>query len=207
MRHRAPRLVVSLLLALGLLAGCASAEVKPTRSERARDYYPLAVGNRWVFRVKPAPPGQDRQEVRILSKDADGFFVSNVGTRLAARSTGIFDGDRFLLEEPLETGHDWLAVPSVSTVERYRIIGTGVLINVPAGSFSDCVQVEIEQPITARDGRSGRLLGVWTYAPGVGPVHFVQRVELDGVPATTNAEYALVEFDLVAGAEKAAPEG
>lgn len=191
------RIAASLVLLLPI--ACATTQEKPAPDLGVHAYYPLAVGNRWVFRITPAPPGQEEKEVRITGRDPSGFFVTNVGTRIAHRPSGIFDGDRFLLEEPLETGHQWMAIPSVTTVERYEIIATGVRVNVPAGRFEDCVQVRIEQPIRARDGRQGKLVGVWSYAPGVGPVHFVQRVELPGLRPQKNAEYELVRFELAPG--------
>lgn len=182
--------------AASLSVGCATTGPTAPRAFTAADYYPLAKGNRWVFQVRPAAFGQEEQVVELADVDEDGFFTSNVGARLQSRSQGIFDGQRFLIEAPLEVGHRWLAVPSVSTVERYRIVQTGVRMRVPAGSFSGCLQVETEQPIRAQDGRSGRLIGVWTYAPHIGPIHFVQHVELDGAAPVLNVEFQLVEVKL-----------
>lgn len=166
---------------------------------RAADYYPLAIGHRWRFRVRPAPAGEEEQEIALVAQDAQGFFATNLGNRLMSRASGIFDGDRFLIEEPLRVGHTWMSVPSASTIERYRVLSTSAQVSVPAGTFTRCVQVEMAQAIRTREGNAGRLVGIWSYAPGVGPVHFVQRVEFDDGYAQVNAEYALVEVHLAAG--------
>ena len=77
---------------------------------QARDFYPLAVGNAWTYR---SSPGEETRTISII-REEEGFFIDNntPPSRLQTRSTGVYDGDRFLLEEPLEVGHKWLAVPS-----------------------------------------------------------------------------------------------
>lgn len=178
-------------------SGCASRRVRPVApSAAASTYYPLAVGHTWTFQTLPAAPDGAPLVVRLERQTPDGFLESNLGSRLVARADGVFDGQRFLIQRPLEVGHAWLAVPSPSTVERYRIVARGVPVSVPAGTFSDCLQVEASQPIRARDGRSGRLVGVWSYARGVGPVHFRQWVELEGMRPQDSIEFRLRAYHL-----------
>lgn len=178
------------------ILGCATSQERPAPKDDAGAYYPLGVGNRWVFRASSPSQTSDTFEVRIDSRDAEGFYVSSQGARMMRRASGIFDGDRFVIEEPLEVGHEWMAVPSASAVERFRIVGMRVPVSVPAGSFSDCLQVEMSQTVRAQDGRSGRLVGIWTYAKNVGPVHFKQWVELPGAENIANVEFQLLEFDV-----------
>lgn len=194
MQLRLP-LVCTLLFAL-IAAGCATTPGAGKGSARARDYYPLAVGNSWTYRVTPAPPDAPLGEVKVVSEENGAFIVDFGGhqAQLGARATSISDGTRTLIEEPLEVGHAWVAVPAPSTVERYRILATDVDVKVPAGLFRGCLQVETEQEVTSREGVKGKLVGVWSYAPGVGPIHFVQKVYVGDEPPRKNVEYRLMRY-------------
>ena len=196
-------IVLVTLLSCGALAGCATSQERVLPRAEAADYYPLDIGNRWVFRATSPAQAGENFEVRIDSRDTNGFYVSSQGMRMMRRAGGIFDGDRFLIEDPIEVGHAWMAVPSASVVERFRIVGTKVAVSVPAGSFSDCVQVEMSQSIRGQDGSTGRLVGVWTYAKNVGPVYFKQWVEFPDVEDVPNVEFQLLEFE-VSGASAGA---
>lgn len=193
MRVRLLSALCSLAFLAALVPACATTSEAAVRSERARDYYPLAVGRSWTYRITPAPPDMPEGEIAVVSEQ-DGLFALNVGGHLGARATSITDGTRNLLEEPLEVGHSWVAVPAPSVVERYSIVAVDAEMKVPAGLFRNCVQVQIEQDVTSRDGVKGRLVGVWTYAPGVGPIHFIQNVHVGSAPARKNAEYTLVRY-------------
>jgi hypothetical protein len=113
-----------LLCVLCVPTGCATDDGAATSQSpaqqaalKARDFYPLAVGNTWTYR---STPGDETRTIAIV-REEEGFFIDNntPPARLQTRSTGVYDGDRFLLEEPLEVGHKWLAVPSASEVERW----------------------------------------------------------------------------------------
>jgi hypothetical protein len=184
--------------ALVLLAGaCATTpKAKTPPSVRASDYYPLAVGNSWTYKVTPsAPDGQDEMTIEILAEEA-GRFTLNVGGTLEARPTGVTDGQRYLIEEPVEVGHEWISVPAPSAVERYKIVETGVKVSLPAGTFKDCVRVSIEQELRTRDGVPGKLVGTWTFAKGIGPIHFVQDVTVGNEEPRRNIEYKLYRYHL-----------
>lgn len=167
-------------------SGCAT-------TAKAIDFMPLAVGNRWTYRVTPGPT--QAQEVVILKRDSDGFFVDNQGGRLAPRRDGIFDGTRFLLEEPLVVDHSWSAVPGNASAERYRIIANDAEVTVEAGTFAPCVIVQGEQP--TRDpntGKAATLIMTWTYARGVGLVEMQQAVRLSPDIVQTTATIELLSF-------------
>ena len=182
-----------LFAAVVVMSHCATTAEQKTRPVRAADYYPLVVGHSWTFLVTPSAPEQPQQTVEVLAED-NGWFRMSVGPPLAARATSITDGTMDLLREPLEVGTEWVIVPSASTVLKNRIVAVDAEVKTPAGLFRDCVQVETEQQIRARDGTKGRLVGVWTYAPHLGPIHFVRRVELEGAPAKKDIEYSLVGY-------------
>ena len=131
-------LMLALTLLSPLATSCATSTEAPDKvsGPRARDFMPLAVGNKWEYRIKGAPPEAPTDAREIVEKDSQGFFVSNQGQRLAPRTDGIFDGERFLLQEPIETGHAWIAVPKdmPDGVERYKIIAVGTRHNVLSAS-------------------------------------------------------------------------
>jgi hypothetical protein len=184
-----------------LLASCATTQEAAPKKHTLRDYYPLAVGNSWTYVIKPAPPDHAQATVELVSEE-NGFYKMSVGGQLAARATSITDGVRDMLREPLEVGNEWVAVPDASEVERYKIVDNNADVKTPAGMFRGCVQVEMTTEIRSRDGQKGRLIGRWSYAPGIGPIHFVQTVELGEQPPRKNIEYILVGYKIDDGADE-----
>jgi hypothetical protein len=191
--------VLSLVLLGSLLGACATTSAAPSSMSglRAKDYVPLAVGNRWEYKVTPAPPDKPTDEVKIVEMDEKGFFVDNHGGKLAPRTDGVFDGQRFILQEPVEAGHEWLAVPDPRALEKYKITAVGTTARVPAGTFENCVEVEATQemrhPVT---GEHATMTMTWTYAPGVGLVKAVGKVFPDSHPPQTTTTMELVSFDV-----------
>jgi hypothetical protein len=163
--------------------GCASTqapvEEKPRDSAQLRDFYPLAVGNTWSYRVNGR--GDKTVDVKIL-KEEEGFFHDNQGGQLMADSFGIRDQKRYLLRGPVEPGRTWTNVVSVSSTERYEILQAGVTCEAPAGVFKDCVQVEGRNRVDA----DTTLINTFTFAPGVGLVRIQVEAERAGrrIPQT-----------------------
>ena len=190
--------VVLLSFAFIVLAACASTPAVEKQGARSsREYVPLAVGNTWVYAVTPSPPDKPTDEVKILDKDQKGFFVDSKGGTLAPRTDGIFDGKRFLLQDPIVEGHEWMAAPEPTVVEKYVIKATGVSLSVPAGNFSDCVDVESKLEVrNPQNGQPGVLTVTWTYAPGVGLVRLVQSFKPGELPEQVVARMELVSFDV-----------
>ena len=193
MRHWLPAAFLLLAIAPALVAGCATTTVAPTTGAvRARDLVPLAVGNTWEYRVS-ADGGGTTSAVTIVDKSADGYFIDNRGNKLAPRSDGLFDGDRFLVQEPVEEGHAWMAVPKdqPNVVEKYRISSVSASASVPAGAFEGCVEVEAEQTV-----QQGVMKMTWTFAPGVGLIKISQRVAPVGAPERTTMTMELVKYQV-----------
>jgi hypothetical protein len=187
------------------LTGCATTKDSgPPQALQAKDYYSLIEGNAWTYRVRPASEGHDVDTVLITGKDHEGFYIDDHGGRLQARSNGIFDGDRFLLEDPLEIDHSWIAVPTPSAVERYKIIDVNRSVSVPAGNFLNCVVVRGEQPGISADGRDILVIMKWTYAPGVGLVELVQEIKIGDGPAKQTLERRLIQYNFSSGARERA---
>ncbi|WP_257447100.1 hypothetical protein [Archangium lipolyticum] len=147
-----------------------SGEARPSESLSA--YYPLAVGNRWTYRINGRT---DRTvDVEVL-KEEDGYFHDSQGGQLTVDGFGVRDQKRYLLRGPLSEGTQWTNVVSVSSTERYRILQAGVPCESPAGSFNHCVRVEARNRVDA----STTLVNAFTFAEGVGLV----RVEVSAEKA------------------------
>ncbi|HYO52238.1 hypothetical protein [Archangium sp.] len=140
-------------------------ESRPSESLAA--YYPLAVGNRWTYRVNGRV--DKTVDVEVL-KEEGGYFHDNQGGQLAVDGFGVRDRKRYLLRGPLAEGSQWTNVVSVSSTERYRILQSGVPCEAPAGSFEHCVRVEARNRVDA----TTTLVNALTFAEGVGLV----RVEV-----------------------------
>lgn len=163
-------------LSMGMGA-CASrqqvAEPESRPSESLAEYYPLAVGNRWTYRVN----GREDKTVDVeILKEEDGYFHDNQGGQLAVDGFGIRDRKRYLLRGPLSEGNSWTNVVSVSSTERYRILQAGVPCEAPAGSFAHCVRVEARNRVDAET----TLVNALTFAEGVGLV----RIEVSAEKAS-----------------------
>jgi len=177
----------TLLLPLVVAAGCATAPSASSKAgpagSRAADYFPLAVGNEWVWDdVSPQLPAGGRpsaRTVKILERTADGYFRDNERTELRADGECVRDRLRRLLCAPLTAGTAWKSVVSVSSTERYEIVGVGERIDVPAGRFDGCVRVRAHN----RAGAGSEHVMELTYAPGVGPVRLETWAVVDGVAA------------------------
>jgi hypothetical protein len=194
-------LALALSLPLSLVTSCATPTDAPDKmsTPRARDFMPLAVGNKWEYRIKGAPPEAPIDAREIVEKDSQGFFVANNGQRLAPRTDGIFDGERFLLQEPIETGHEWIAVPKdmPDGVERYKITAVGTSARVPAGTFDGCVEVEFSTVIRHKVTNEKATITVTsTYAPGVGLIKTTGNVVPEKSQGETMPALELVKYDV-----------
>jgi hypothetical protein len=166
-----------------LAAACARAPATPAPAAPAAqapgDYFPLAVGNEWVYRDdSPALPPERRgsqRTVRILERTADGYFRDTERGELRADRDCLHDRSRRLLCAPIAKGSTWSSVVSVSSTERYEIAAVGETVATPAGTFAGCVRVRAHN----RAGRGADHVLEITYAPGVGPV----RIETFAVVA------------------------
>jgi hypothetical protein len=175
------------LLVIMLLAACTHAPTARRATApklRAGDYYPLTVGNSWTYEVQLL--GETRaMEVRLLKETADGFVEDSTGAQLKVDSLGIRDPKRYLLQEPVEVGHRWTNVVSVSSVERYEIVAADQPCEAPAGTWASCVIVQSTNRI--KDGEL--LVNEMTFARGVGIVRVITSLESEGrrIPQTSVA--------------------
>ncbi|MGA8891373.1 MAG: hypothetical protein WB493_07385 [Anaeromyxobacteraceae bacterium] len=151
-------------------AGTAPAAGKPaTAAPDPMAYFPLGVGNEWTW-VDLSPSQQPgtarRRTVRIVSRDAEGFYVDDSRGALKSAHGCIQDRVRRILCAPFEEERTWTSVVSETSTERYQIAATGLTVTVPEGTFQDCILVRARN----RAGSDAEVLLETTYAPGVGPV-------------------------------------
>ncbi|HEY7726261.1 MAG TPA: hypothetical protein VH880_13070 [Anaeromyxobacteraceae bacterium] len=171
------------ILAAAAAAGCAGASRAPgggARGPSPGDFFPLAVGNEWVYLDRsPALPASARppeRRVRILERTRDGFFRDSERGELRADPDCLRDRSRRLLCLPLEVGNAWVSVTGVSATERYEIAAVGERVETAAGVFRGCVRVRAH--LRASGGAENVL--ELTYAPGVGPVRIETYAVVDG---------------------------
>jgi hypothetical protein len=178
--HRGPA-----LLLCTALAACSHASydvaARPA-SAPAQDptaYFPLAVGNEWTWidRSPQVGAGTPKQRtVRIVSRDADGYFVDDARGALKAAHGCIQDRVRRVLCTPFELDRSWSSIVSETSTERYQIAATGLTAVVPAGTFEGCILVRARN----RAGANAEVILETTYAPGVGPVRLETFAVVDG---------------------------
>jgi hypothetical protein len=153
-------------LPVALLVACCGC-----RGNGARDYMPLAVGNRWDYRVASSTGGSSRQRLTIVGQASAGVFRGAEGAERSLWSWehGFLSVQRasqriYLLALPAARGTSWWTV----TPEGRRVwctVRAPVQVRVPAGVFPRCAEV-VMQP----DG--GRTEIRHWFARGVGWVRY-----------------------------------
>lgn len=154
------------------------------------DYFPLAVGNRWIYESSEGTetaPALESWEVidqrghtfaiRIaqpfVTEEITELFVSTpdgVG-QVSGESTEqepLRPAPQFFLKAPLQVGASWK-----NRDGRYAITMVGESVTVPAGTFPDCLEV-------TRWSASGTATVITLYAPGVGMVQREERFQILG---------------------------
>jgi hypothetical protein len=168
------------VVAAALALGCAGAPSRPATEPSPAAYFPLAVGNQWIYADEsPAlPPDRRgaRRTVTITGRTGDGYFRDSDGNELRAGPDCVRDRQRSLLCGPIAPGTSWSSVLSVSSTERYEIAAVGERVQTPAGRFDGCVRVRAHN--RASPG-TDHVLEI-SYAPRVGPVRIETFAVVDG---------------------------
>jgi hypothetical protein len=185
----------TLLPLAALAAACARVPSKPAVAPSPGDYFPLAVGNEWVYRDEsPAlPPDRrgPRRTVRIVERTADGYYRDNERGELRADADCLHDRSRRLLCGPIAKGTSWSSVVSVSSTERYEVAAVDETVATPAGRFTGCVRVRAHN--RAAQG-TDHVLEI-TYAPRVGPVR-IETFAVVGGTASPQVRAVLESYRL-----------
>lgn len=155
-------------------------------------YFPLAVGNRWVYEssestdVTPVVESWEvtRQEgnafvlqikqTYMTAEGVEEFFVSTAdGIRRLDRQTASFETmgaePRFFLKAPLTVGATWKNADG-----KYAVTAIDETVTVPAGTFTNCVEV-------THWSASGIVTTITLYAPGVGMVQRDETFSVMGI--------------------------
>jgi len=161
----------------GICQACVPLERAPATSPpaasgtlRARDFFPLAIGNRWSYSAGFAGANQTLT-VAIVAHQGSVYQDSR-GLQFILDRDGLRDDKRYLLKEPLELGQSWTSVVDLATSEHYKISELGVSVDVPAGHFDGCLRVEGRNP-----AQGVVLIVEQTFCPGVGLTKLITFVE------------------------------
>jgi hypothetical protein len=165
------------IVLLGCLA-CVTPAPAPTpqgaAGPKARELFPLALGNRWTYDVSFKGA---KQSLSLSIVSADGStFTDSRNQKFILDHDGVRDEHRYLLKEPVAAGSKWMSIIDVSSTENYAIAEVGTSVEVPAGRFDGCVRVEACSP----QGPGSALVAEQTYCPGVGLTRLVTYHEQDG---------------------------
>src|SRR5579862_782565 len=195
--------VSSLILALG----CSH---DSSFSIPASNYYPLAVGDTWTYRMSPGTKVYDAEVMSsrtiegtktyamavgdtysYMAVRPDGVYEYGQGDPSQRRKAVLFDPPQLVYKLPFQVGDEWetpaLSEPNEKNSETVLVDGQvdGVeSVTVPAGVFPDCVKVTVDDP---RDAPADRT-DLW-FAPNVGIVKTVTYITVGaGKPKTTTTE-------------------
>ncbi|HAA57231.1 MAG TPA: hypothetical protein DCE42_20865 [Myxococcales bacterium] len=133
---------------------------------KAKDYFPLRVGDKRVYRVRFAQQTKtQKQVVRVIRQKGQRFF-DDQKQFYEYDSYGLRSNRRYLLKYPLRVGTRWFSVVGTyaSQVERNVIVGVNSRISTPAGVYERCIVVRSQDS----QGKRGVLEGMFHFAPGVG---------------------------------------
>jgi len=135
--------IVLTTVAVFIFATCSNAKKYKTvsssdYSDSAAKYMPLAIGNKWVYRVNyMGVTGQ--MDIEIVATDQE-WFIDNKGVKLKVDRRGIRDKHRYLLMFPLQKS-PWISIVDLQTREVRETVGVNETINVLAGKFEGAVKV------------------------------------------------------------------
>lgn len=171
-----PRLRYMIVLGLLVLGGLTPAA--RTEDTAVSQYFPLAVGNRWVYelqdRTDGAPPVVEYWDVlreengafvlrtrqsELTTGGFEEFFLpASEGIKRFAAETQHKDDPPFFLKGPLQVGATWNDEDGT-----YEITALDTVVTVPAGTFAHCLEVTNRR-------KGGKATAVTLYALGVGVV-------------------------------------
>ena len=168
--------LLSLTLALSSCATSSPTPDAPPAPVRSPcDYYPLAVGSRWIYDVYQgaAAPGAPLEELPVtITGTKGGFFLADPNAQWACNADGLRDEKRSMLRSPIEQGREWSAVTGVGSTEHVRITDVGTSVTVPAGTYTETVTVQVTQRI---DEAKSIALEI-TFARHVGPIRLMTKL-------------------------------
>lgn len=162
-------------------------ELPPSETVEQSDLVPLAVGNRWVYRM----PGS-RMEMRVAAHEKIGQVMSarievsvegvqatgnehqtlSDGSLYQTATNGrLMDPPMCLLLNPRSGAGEWEYASRNGAIRCRSRSSSNVPVAVPAGKYENAILVEME----STDARGTSHRSFW-YVPGIGPVKFLFQV-------------------------------
>ena len=149
-------------------------------------YYPLAVGNRWVYRTTYHDTGEVKiHEDKIVHRFENSYQLSSGVHIVHIRNNSFMDPSGVILTYPIEEGYSWKL-----SGKKARYTSVDKTVVVPAGTFHHCLEVLIEE---RRDG--ALFFGTIDYAPNVGPVR-MEYVKIEGGERTPLFTSELISYEV-----------
>jgi len=155
-------------------------------ADKLARYYPLAVGNRWVYATTYHDTGETvSQTDEIVHRFENSYRLSNGVQIVHLKNNSFMDNSGVVLTYPMEEGYSWKLGGKDA---KYTSVDKTVV--VPAGTFHHCLEVLIEEK------KEGALFfGTIAYAPGVGPVK-IEYVKIEEGERTPLFTSELVEYQI-----------
>ena len=194
-------LLILVLSVLVILAGCWDSDDDDhngggtSSTYMGSDYYPLNVGNRWVYNLDTVEvvnetytftdgTGQRINNWSLVCAEEDAFIAESQHGIEVYGLYDVQDGQYYgisdldvqppfiLLEKEMEVGDSWV-MNSVGGDFSFTFTFTGLeTVTVPAGTFTDCLKLEFSM-----DEDLTYYMGVYYYAKDVGIVKIERTSE------------------------------
>lgn len=170
--------------------------------------FPLNVGRSWTYQRFSSSPDLAEPKVwknEVLSEQDGRFVVSekNIESVYGYDKQGIFKeigsgkmkGVEYLLRGPIRKGNQWSSktranADGVSRVDRqvYTITATNMRVDVPAGSFENCVELTVTEMLEGNQEMP--VVSRVYFAPDVGIIKFVFTLPM----VNTELGFELVQY-------------
>ncbi|MGE0682166.1 MAG: hypothetical protein AB7P69_14865 [Candidatus Binatia bacterium] len=162
---------------LTITACCLIQATLGTAETVSSDYFPLALGNRWVYEssegTEEAPALESWEVIRqegaafVVRIQQPFVTLDGIEEQFVVEAEGVTrrvpDSDppesQLILKLPVVAGARWQSGDGV-----YAVTALGEPVTTPAGSFANCVEI-------TRWNKATKITIVSTYAPGVGLIH------------------------------------
>ena len=155
-----------LLIFIAVLPGC---------TNELKEYYPLEVGNLWTFKTNSMVTNTNRTDRELIEKRDGSTYTFESGEVMINMGTFILNKNgTILLKTPFEKGTTWNDIGV-----KGEITAVGEPYKVPAGEFSDTVEVTIEYQRPDKDDPQKIFTDrtVTRYAKGIGPISYYYEVK------------------------------
>ncbi len=159
-------IIFTIVSAIFLACGCGPKSV---------DYYPLKVGNEWTFKTTLFPDENVRIDTElIIKREKETYFFDNEEQMAILAGSTLINRDGYtILKSPLKVGKQWNEMGAQMTITALN-----AKYEVPAGTFSDTVEVtwEIDRPDKDDPNKRYKDIMIYRYAKGIGPIFYYYEV-------------------------------